>query len=48
MSLGFGPAADRKEMISLIRSAFERGVLVIGAGQIRRYLAQMARALTYL
>jgi len=48
MSFGYGPAADRKEMISLIRSAFERGVLVIGAGQIRRYLAQMARALTYL
>jgi aryl-alcohol dehydrogenase-like predicted oxidoreductase len=26
MSFGYGPAADRKEMISLIRSAVERGV----------------------
>lgn len=26
MSFGYGPAADKKEMISLIRSAFERGV----------------------
>ena len=26
MSYGYGPAADRREMISLIRSAFERGV----------------------
>jgi aryl-alcohol dehydrogenase-like predicted oxidoreductase len=26
MSFGYGPAADKKEMISLIRTAFERGV----------------------
>jgi aryl-alcohol dehydrogenase-like predicted oxidoreductase len=26
MSFGYGPAADRQEMIALIRSAFERGV----------------------
>src|SRR5437899_9519218 len=26
MSSGYGPAADKQEMISLIRSAFERGV----------------------
>src|SRR5438067_9058656 len=26
MSFGYGPAADKKEMISLIRSAVERGV----------------------
>ena len=26
MSFGFGPAADRQEMISLIRAAVERGV----------------------
>ena len=26
MSFGYGPAADKQEMISLIRSAFERGV----------------------
>jgi aryl-alcohol dehydrogenase-like predicted oxidoreductase len=26
MSFGYGPAADKREMISLIRSAFERGV----------------------
>jgi aryl-alcohol dehydrogenase-like predicted oxidoreductase len=26
MSYGYGPAADKREMISLIRSAFERGV----------------------
>ena len=25
MSFGFGPAADKKEMISLIRTAVERG-----------------------
>ena len=27
MSFGYGPAADRKEMITLIRAAFERGVI---------------------
>src|SRR5512141_454997 len=26
MSFGYGPAADKKEMISLIRSAIDRGV----------------------
>src|SRR5712691_3774402 len=26
MSFGYGPAADKQEMISLIRAAFERGV----------------------
>ena len=26
MSYGYGPAADKQEMISLIRTAFERGV----------------------
>jgi aryl-alcohol dehydrogenase-like predicted oxidoreductase len=26
MSFGYGPAADRQEMISLIRAAVERGV----------------------
>ena len=26
MSFGYGPAGDKKEMISLIRSAVERGV----------------------
>src|SRR6202165_3302085 len=26
MSYGYGPAADKQEMISLIRSAFERGI----------------------
>src|SRR5260221_12464608 len=26
MSVGYGPASDKKEMISLIRNAFERGV----------------------
>ncbi len=26
MSFGYGPAADRQEMVSLIRSAVERGV----------------------
>jgi aryl-alcohol dehydrogenase-like predicted oxidoreductase len=26
MSFGYGPAADRKEMIALIRKAVERGV----------------------
>src|SRR2546425_6004893 len=26
MSFGYGPAADKREMIALIRAAFERGV----------------------
>jgi len=26
MSVGYGPASDKKEMISLIRRLFERGV----------------------
>jgi len=26
MSVGYGPASDKKEMISLIRTAVERGV----------------------
>ena len=29
MSFGLGPAADKKEMISLIRSAVEKGVIFL-------------------
>jgi aryl-alcohol dehydrogenase-like predicted oxidoreductase len=34
MSFGYGPAADKKEMISLIRSAFERGVTFFDTAEI--------------
>src|ERR1700740_1797936 len=34
MSFGYGPAADKKEMISLIRSAVERGVTFFDTAQV--------------
>jgi len=34
MSFGLGPAADRQEMISLIRSAVERGVTFFDTAQV--------------
>jgi aryl-alcohol dehydrogenase-like predicted oxidoreductase len=34
MSFGYGPPADRKEMIALIRSAFERGVTFFDTAQV--------------
>src|SRR5512135_2933835 len=34
MSFGYGPAADKKEMISLIRSAFEQGVTFFDTAEI--------------
>ncbi|HYA88180.1 MAG TPA: aldo/keto reductase [Nitrospirota bacterium] len=34
MSFGYGPAADKKEMISLIRTAFERGVTLFDTAEI--------------
>ena len=34
MSFGFGPAADKKEMISLIRSAVERGVTFFDTAEV--------------
>ena len=34
MSFGYGPAADRQEMISLIRSAVERGVTFFDTAEI--------------
>src|SRR5438552_5021437 len=34
MSFGYGPAADRKEMIALIRSAVERGVTFFDTAEI--------------
>src|SRR5437899_11975835 len=34
MSLGYGPPADRKEMIALIRSAVERGVTFFDTAEI--------------
>jgi aryl-alcohol dehydrogenase-like predicted oxidoreductase len=33
MSFGYGPAADRREMISLIRAAFERGVTLFDTAE---------------
>jgi aryl-alcohol dehydrogenase-like predicted oxidoreductase len=34
MSFGYGPAADKKEMISLIRSAVERGVTLFDTAEV--------------
>ncbi len=34
MSFGYGPPSDRKEMISLIRSAFERGVTFFDTAEV--------------
>jgi aryl-alcohol dehydrogenase-like predicted oxidoreductase len=34
MSFGYGPAADKKEMISLIRSAIERGVTFFDTAEV--------------
>src|ERR1700694_4972407 len=34
MSFGYGPAADKKEMISLIRSAVERGVVFFDTAEV--------------
>ena len=34
MSSGYGPAADRQEMIALIRSAVERGVTFFDTAQV--------------
>src|SRR5438876_6640124 len=34
MSFGYGPAADRQEMISLIRSAVERGVTFFDTAEV--------------
>src|SRR5437879_9496298 len=34
MSFGYGPAADKKEMVSLIRSAVERGVTFFAPAEV--------------
>src|SRR2546429_9503779 len=34
MSYGYGPAADKKEMIALIRTAVERGVTVFDTAEV--------------
>jgi aryl-alcohol dehydrogenase-like predicted oxidoreductase len=34
MSFGYGPAADKQEMISLLRSAFERGVTFFDTAEV--------------
>ena len=34
MSSGFGPPADKKEMISLIRTAVERGVTFFDTAEV--------------
>ena len=34
MSFGYGPAADKKEMMSLIRSAVERGVTFFDTAEV--------------
>src|SRR5512136_1208368 len=34
MSFGYGPAADRQEMISLIRSAVDRGVTFFDTAEV--------------
>src|SRR6202522_4548198 len=39
MSSGYGPAADKKEMVSLIRSAVERGVTFFDTAEVYGPLA---------
>ena len=34
LSVGYGPAGDRNEMISLIRSAVERGVMFCDTAKV--------------
>src|SRR6266542_4674770 len=34
MSFGYGPPADKRQMISLIRTAFDRGVTFFDAAEI--------------
>ena len=34
MSFGYGPAADKKEMIALIRKAVERGITFFDTAQV--------------
>jgi aryl-alcohol dehydrogenase-like predicted oxidoreductase len=34
MSFGFGPAADKQEMISLLRSAVERGITFFDTAEV--------------
>lgn len=34
MSFGYGPASDKQEMISLLRSAVERGVTFFDTAQV--------------
>ena len=34
MSYGYGPAADKKEMIKLVRAAFERGITFFDTAEI--------------
>jgi aryl-alcohol dehydrogenase-like predicted oxidoreductase len=34
MSLGYGPAADKQEMISLIRAAVERGITFFDTAEV--------------
>jgi aryl-alcohol dehydrogenase-like predicted oxidoreductase len=40
MSFGFGPAKDKQEMISLIRSAVERGVTFFDTAEVYVDLSQ--------
>lgn len=42
MSFGLGPLADKKEMVSLIRVAVERGVTFFDAD--RKYTSRFARS----
>jgi len=34
MSFGYGPPADKQQMVSLIRSAFERGVTFFDTAEV--------------
>ena len=40
MSVGYGPASDKKEMISLIRTAVERGVTFFDTAEAYRVPSQ--------
>jgi aryl-alcohol dehydrogenase-like predicted oxidoreductase len=45
MSFGYGPAADRQEMISLLRTAVERGVTFFDTATVQgaRYPEKLER-----
>ena len=41
MSFSYGPAADKQEMISLIRAAVERGITFFDTAEVNRAAAKI-------